>query len=130
VTGVTVHLYTYTAVSHSTYKQQVIKQNRLRLPLEALQLSFNRLTCVGVESLINAVWGSTALLEIRLDNNLIGDRGAQLVSVVISTVHSLQRVDLGFNSLSASGMRSLMKAVSETTKVNVILLLVLYPIVT
>ena len=93
-------------------------------------MSFNRLTCVGVESLINAVWGSTALLEIRLDNNLIGDRGAQLVSVVISTVHSLQRVDLGFNSLSASGMRSLMKAVSETTKVNVILLLVLYPIVT
>lgn len=101
-----------------TILADAIKQNRLRLPLEALQLSFNRLTCVGVESLMNAVWGSTSLLEIRLDNNLIGDRGAQLVSVVISTVHSLQRVDLGFNSLSATGMRSLMKAVSESTNVT------------
>jgi Ran GTPase-activating protein (RanGAP) involved in mRNA processing and transport len=101
-----------------TILADAIKENRLRLPLEALQLSFNRLTCIGVESLMNAVWGSTTLLELRLDNNHIGDRGAQLVSVVIATVRSLQRVDLGFNSFSATGIRSLMKSVSESTNLS------------
>jgi len=67
---------------------------------------------------MNAVWGSTTLLELRLDNNHIGDRGAQLVSVVIATVRSLQRVDLGFNSFSATGIRSLMKSVSESTNLS------------
>jgi Ran GTPase-activating protein (RanGAP) involved in mRNA processing and transport len=101
-----------------TILADAIKENRSRLPLEALQLSFNRITCIGVESLMNAVWGSTSLLELRLDNNIIGDRGAQLVSVVIATVHSLERVDLGFNSFTATGMRSLMKSVSESTNLS------------
>jgi Ran GTPase-activating protein (RanGAP) involved in mRNA processing and transport len=94
-----------------------IKRNREHLPLEALQLSFNRISCVGVESLMNAVWGSTSLQEIRLDNNCIGDRGAQLIAVVVANVPSLKRLDVGFSSFTAVGMRALMKSIAESDQI-------------
>lgn len=36
----------------------------------------------------------------------------------MADVHSLQRVDLGFNSFSTTGIRSLMKSVSESTNLS------------
>eukprot|EP00566_Odontella_aurita_P002665 CAMPEP_0113531946 /NCGR_PEP_ID=MMETSP0015_2-20120614/3777_1 /TAXON_ID=2838 /ORGANISM="Odontella" /LENGTH=922 /DNA_ID=CAMNT_0000430835 /DNA_START=642 /DNA_END=3410 /DNA_ORIENTATION=+ /assembly_acc=CAM_ASM_000160 len=95
-----------------------IKRNRGRLPLESLQLSFNRLTCRGVEALMNAVWGSKTLRELRLDNNVIGDRGAQVVSAVLSSVQTLTKLDLGFNSITSGGMKALMKAVAESQNLS------------
>ena len=92
---------------------EAIAKNRHRLALEALQLSFNELTCKGIEPLMNAVWGSTSLRELGLDNNSIGDRGANVVSAVISSVKTLKKLDLGFNSISAMGMRTIMKTVAE-----------------
>ena len=47
---------------------QSLSRNR-EFPLETLLLSFNKLTCVRVETLMNATWGSTSLREIELDNN-------------------------------------------------------------
>jgi len=94
-----------------------IKKNRNQLPLEALQLSFNHISCVGVESLMNAVWGSPYLHELRLDNNCIADRGAQLIAVVVANVPSLSRLDVGFNNLTALGMRALMKSIAESEKI-------------
>ena len=91
-----------------------IKRNRTKLPLEALQLSFNEITCKGLESLMNAIWGSQSLRELLLDNNNIGDRGAHQVAAILPHVKTLQVLDLGFNSIKSSGMRTLMKVVAET----------------
>ncbi len=93
-----------------------MKAHRDQIPLEALQLSFNNLSCKGTEALMNSVWGSQTLKEIRLDNNSIGDRGAQMVSAVLMSVKTLEKIDLGFNRISAHGMRSLMKAVAENER--------------
>lgn len=90
---------------------QSLSRNR-ELPLETLRLSFNRLTCVGVETLMNAIWGSKSLKEIKLDNNQIRDRGAQLAAVVLTSVN-LEVLDMGFNRLTIVGIKALMKSLAE-----------------
>lgn len=91
-----------------------IRPNRERLPLESIQLSFNNMTYKGLEALINAVWGSKTLRELRLDNNEIGDRGAQLVAAILPVIKTLEVLDVGFNSIKVAGLNTLMKAVAET----------------
>lgn len=90
---------------------QSLSRNR-ELPLETLRLSFNKLTCVGVETLMNAIWGSKSLREIKLDNNQIRDRGAQLAAVVLTSVN-LEVLDMGFNRLTIVGIKALMKSLAE-----------------
>lgn len=94
-----------------TLFSQSLSRNK-SVPIEVLQLSFNQLTCVGVESLMNVVWGSQTLKDLRLDNNKIRDRGAQLVAVVLTSVN-LERVDLGFNIITTVGIKALMKSLAE-----------------
>jgi Ran GTPase-activating protein (RanGAP) involved in mRNA processing and transport len=91
-----------------------IKRNREKLPLEALQLSFNDITCKGLDSLMNAIWGSSTLRELLLDNNDLRDRGAEQVAAILPHVKTLAVLDIGFNSIKSSGMRTLMKVVAET----------------
>jgi Ran GTPase-activating protein (RanGAP) involved in mRNA processing and transport len=91
-----------------------IKSNRESLVLESLQLSFNRITCKGLECLANAIWGSRTLKELLLDNNEIGDRGAQQVAAVLPFVKTLETLDVGFNLIKSAGMKLLMKAATET----------------
>ena len=95
---------------------QSLSRNK-RLPLEVLELSFNRLTCAGVESLMNAMWGSEVLREVKLDNNQVRDRGAQLCAVVLSSV-SLEKLDLGFNRITVLGVKALMKSVAENKSIK------------
>ena len=90
---------------------QSLSQNR-EFPLETLRLSFNKLTCVRVETLMNATWGSTSLREIELDNNQIRDRGAQLAAVVLTSVN-LEVLDMRFNRLTIVGIKVLMKSLAE-----------------
>jgi Ran GTPase-activating protein (RanGAP) involved in mRNA processing and transport len=90
-----------------------IKENRHRLPLEALQLSFNSITCQGLDQLINALWGSRTLRELQLDNNHIGERGGHQLANILPHIKTLQVLDIGFNSIPSSGMRTLMKVVAE-----------------
>jgi Ran GTPase-activating protein (RanGAP) involved in mRNA processing and transport len=90
---------------------QAVSQNK-SIPLVSLRLSFNKITCMGVECLMNAIWGSQTLREIKLDNNRIQDRGAQLCSVVLGAVQ-LEVLDLGFNRISTVGIKAIMKSLSE-----------------
>jgi len=91
-----------------------IKENRDRLPLEALQLSFNNITCQGLDALTNALWGSRTLRELLLDNNHIGERGGHQLANILPHIKTLQVLDVGFNSIPSSGMRTLMKVDAET----------------
>jgi Ran GTPase-activating protein (RanGAP) involved in mRNA processing and transport len=90
---------------------QTLTQNK-SIPLRSLLLSFNKITCVGVECLMNAVWGSKTLKELKLDNNKMQDRGAQLCSVVLGSI-SLEVLDVSFNRISTVGIKALMKNLSE-----------------
>jgi Ran GTPase-activating protein (RanGAP) involved in mRNA processing and transport len=92
-----------------------MKMNREQLRLESLQLSFNRITCRGIESLSNAIWGSTMLKELLLDNNEIADRGTQHIAAVLPHVQSLETLNIGFNQIKAAGVKLLMKAVVESS---------------
>lgn len=91
-----------------------IKTNKTALPLESLQLSFNNMTHKGLESLMNALWGSGTLRELKLDNNNIGDRGAHQVAAVLPTLHGLKVLDIGFNSIKATGLNVLMKVIADS----------------
>jgi len=90
---------------------QALAQNK-NIPLSSITLSFNKITCVGVECFMNAIWGSKTLKEIKLDNNKMQDRGAQLCSVVLGAV-PLEVLDLSFNRVSTVGIKALMKSLSE-----------------
>jgi len=91
-----------------------IKSNKDRLPLESLQLSFNNITHNGLESIANALWGSTTLRELKVDNNMIGDRGAHQMAAIIPAMKVIEVLDVGFNSITAPGLTVLMKTVAES----------------
>lgn len=90
---------------------QAFAQNK-NIPISAIRLSFNQISDVGVESFMNAVWGSRTLREIKLDNNRMQDRGAQLCSVVLGSI-SLEKLDISFNRVSTVGIKAIMKSLSE-----------------
>jgi Ran GTPase-activating protein (RanGAP) involved in mRNA processing and transport len=90
---------------------QSLTQNK-KVPLKSLILSFNKITCVGVECLMNAVWGSSTLREIKLDNNMMKDRGAQLCSVVLGSIR-LEVLDVSCNKISTVGVKAIMKSLSD-----------------
>lgn len=95
---------------------QALSQNK-QVPLRSLRLSFNYITCQGVESLMNSVWGSPTLRDIALDNNKIQDRGAQLCAVVLTSIE-LETLDLAFNQVTTVGIKALMKNLSENTSLK------------
>ena len=95
---------------------QALSRNK-NVPLESVQLSFNQITCAGVECFMNAVWGSKTLRELKLDNNKIRDRGTQLSAVALTAI-SIEVLDLGFNRVTNVGIKALMKSISETTSLR------------
>lgn len=95
-----------------------IKSNRERLPLEVLQLSFNCMSCRGMELLSNAIWGSYKLKTLKLDNNHISDAGVQHLAGVLPTLSALETLDVGFNDIKTRGMIPLMQAVVESQSLS------------
>lgn len=89
-----------------------LRSNKDSLPLSKLELSFNRITCRGIEKLVNAIWGSPYLRELSLDNNLIDNIGAQHIGTVLSSLSSLEILNVSFNRIKSQGIAYLMKAVS------------------
>eukprot|EP00536_Pseudo-nitzschia_multiseries_P009712 jgi/Psemu1/319687/estExt_fgenesh1_pm.C_2790008 len=91
-----------------------IKTNKDQLPLKSLQLSFNSITHHGLEAMANALWGSTTLKELKVDNNMIGDRGAHQMAAIIPAMKVIEVLDVGFNSITTPGLTVLMKSVAES----------------
>ena len=90
---------------------QAFSQNK-NVPIENLELSFNEISDQGLEFLMNAVWGSQTLKKLKLDNNKIQDRGAQLCAVVLTSI-PLELLDISYNKVTTVGIRAIMKNVSE-----------------
>jgi Ran GTPase-activating protein (RanGAP) involved in mRNA processing and transport len=95
---------------------QALSRNK-NVPLESVQLSFNKITCAGLECFMNAIWGSKTLRELKVDNNRIQDRGAQLAAVVLGAI-DLEVLDLGFNRITNVGIKALMKSLSESSSLQ------------
>jgi Ran GTPase-activating protein (RanGAP) involved in mRNA processing and transport len=95
---------------------QALSQNK-SVPLKSVRLSFNQITCQGVECFMNAIWGSETLREIKLDNNRIQDRGVQLCAVVLTSI-ALETLDLAFNRVTTVGIKALMKNLSENSSLH------------
>ena len=90
---------------------QAFSQNK-NVPIENIELSFNEISDQGLEYLMNAVWGSKTLKKLKLDNNKIQDRGAQLCAVVLTSI-PLELLDISYNRVTTVGIRAIMKNVSE-----------------
>lgn len=93
-----------------------LESNSFRLPLESLQLSFNRITCTGIESLVHALvsGGTCSLRELLLDNNEIADHGIRHMSNnLIPYAVLLDTLDVGFNRIETSGIKLLTKTLRE-----------------
>lgn len=94
---------------------QSLTRNRHRLVLESLCLSFNNITCSGVEVLTNALWGSETLRELRLDHNRIGDRGIQFIAA-LSTRSTIESLDVSNNCFAKSGWKSIFQSITMKDK--------------
>jgi Ran GTPase-activating protein (RanGAP) involved in mRNA processing and transport len=95
---------------------QALSQNK-NVPLETMHFSFNEITDQGVECLMNAVWGSKFLRNLKLDNNKIQDRGAQLCAVVLTSI-PLHVLDLSYNRVTTTGIKALMRNISENDSLH------------
>jgi NLR family CARD domain-containing protein 3 len=100
----------------ATLLAQALSQNK-SLPLEHLHLSYNLITCTGVENLMNSLWGSPTMKSIKLDNNRMLDRGAQLCAVILTSIQ-LEHLDVSFNRFSTVGIKAMMKNVSENNSLQ------------
>lgn len=74
-----------------------------------LELGFNQLTHLGLGYLTSTLTNYHAMRALHLDNNQLGDRGAELVAGAIRSM-SLELLDVGFNGISTTGVRPLMRA--------------------
>jgi len=90
-----------------------IKDNKCNLALESLQLSFNSISCRGIETLMLALWGYEGIRELLLDNNQIADHGLKQLSMALPSLKGLEILNVGFNSFQSLGAMCLMKAVAD-----------------
>ena len=95
-----------------------LKSNREHLRLESLQLSFNQFTGKGMEPLVNALWGLSGLKELKLDNNSMGDVGAQLLAAICPQLKDLETIDVGFNKIKSHGIKVLMTAIARAQNIE------------
>ena len=95
-----------------------LRSNRDHLCIESLQLSFNQFTGKGIEPLVNALWGLKGLKELLLDNNTIGDIGAQLLAAICPQLEDLETIDVGFNKIKSTGIKVLMTAIAGARNIE------------
>ena len=75
-----------------------------------LKLSFNCITAPGVETIMNKLLQHN-LISLSLDNNMISDRGCQLVAASLPSMHHISRLNLSFNQIGSRGINALMRAI-------------------
>ena len=74
-----------------------------------IRLSTNEIGALGIETIMNKLYQHN-VNSIYLDNNVIGDKGCQLVAASLPSMHSLLKLSLSFNQIGTRGVTSLMRA--------------------
>ena len=83
--------------------------------LEKLDLSHNRIGCVGTEALAQAVVPNTVLKKLVLSDNDIGDVGAKALAEVLNCKTILEELDLSDNNIGNVGVDALAQAIGSNT---------------
>ena len=74
-----------------------------------IRLSTNDIGPLGIETIMNKLF-QHKIRSLFLDNNVIGDKGCQLVAASLPSMHSLLRLSLSFNRIGTRGISSLSRA--------------------
>jgi hypothetical protein len=74
-----------------------------------------------VDALAESLWGYSALMYLHLDNNPLGDRGAQLLAGVLGSTR-VHLLDVGFGRIGGAGMAALLAAVASHPTLQVLTL--------
>lgn len=74
-----------------------------------LHIAHNEISSGGIETIMNKLL-QQKLVVLSLDNNVIGDRGCQLVAASLTSMHHLCSLNLSFNQIGSRGITSLMRA--------------------
>ena len=83
--------------------------------LEKLDLSHNRIGCVGTEALAQAVVPNTVLKKLVLSDNDVGDVGAKALAEVLNCNTILEELDLSDNNIGNVGADALAQAIGSNT---------------
>ena len=86
--------------------------------LEKLDLSHNRIGCVGTEALAQAVVPNTVLKKLVLSDNDIGDVGANALAEVLNCKTILEELDLSDNNIGNVGANALAQAIGSNTELK------------
>lgn len=82
---------------------------RVKVNLIDLRLTYNNIGASGIETIMNKLLQHN-LECLHLDNNLIGDRGCQLIASSLPSMSHLSRLTLSFNQIGSRGVTALMRS--------------------
>jgi hypothetical protein len=93
----------------------------LSLPSQELELSFNKITSVGIGPFIDSAVGYNSLRRLLLDNNKLGDVGAKSLALALPHMQ-IHELNIGFNDISTDGLLAIIGSISSTPSIRVIAL--------
>jgi len=88
---------------------RAISKRATNVNIVDLRLSSNEIAASGIETIMNKLLQHN-ILNLSLENNVIADRGCQLIAASLSCMHHLTKLSLSFNQIGARGVNALMRA--------------------
>jgi len=82
---------------------------RVNVTMTELSLSSNNIGALGIETIMDKLLRHN-LVRLNLNNNMISDRGCQLVAASLTSMHHLAHLNLSFNQIGCRGVTALMRA--------------------
>jgi len=88
----------------------ILKRVNVKLNIVKMKLSSNNISAQGIETIMDKLLRHN-LMSLSLDNNMISDRGCQLVAASLPSMHHISRLNLNFNQIGSRGITALMRAI-------------------
>ena len=89
----------------------------LNVSLQELDISYNKLSTSDAVKIFQGMRNILNLKKLNISHNMITDEAADYLGTVLH--NSLQKLDLSFNHLTASGFCKILKSVSNLTVLNI-----------
>jgi Ran GTPase-activating protein (RanGAP) involved in mRNA processing and transport len=84
-----------------------------------LELSFNKITSVGIGSFIDSIAGYRHLSRLLLDNNKLSGAGAKSLALALPHMQ-LQELNIGFNEIDSGGLLDVINNVTTSPTLKVV----------